>query len=100
MNAGASSRPERAGRAMAPERLLQERRKEVLRICAKRGAHDVRVFGPLTRGDMVSPPSLTPGGACWTTPALRLELQELLGRPQAGLAAIHASILPVRGSLL
>jgi len=36
---------------MPHEGLLKESREEVLRIAAKHGAHNVRVFGSVARGD-------------------------------------------------
>jgi len=36
---------------MTGEALLKEKREEVLRLCAKYGAHNVRVFGSVARGE-------------------------------------------------
>lgn len=36
---------------MAIETLLEEKREEILRICAKHGAKNVRVFGSTVRGE-------------------------------------------------
>uniref|UniRef100_A0A7C1JBW2 Polymerase nucleotidyl transferase domain-containing protein n=1 Tax=Caldilinea aerophila TaxID=133453 RepID=A0A7C1JBW2_9CHLR len=35
---------------MAVEVLLKAKREEILRVCAKYGAHNVRVFGSVARG--------------------------------------------------
>ncbi len=34
-----------------PEQLLREKRKEILKLCAKYGAHNVRVFGSVACGE-------------------------------------------------
>lgn len=36
---------------MSANDLLKEKREEILRIAAKYGAHNVRVFGSVARGD-------------------------------------------------
>jgi len=36
---------------MKTEKLLSEKREEILRMAAKRGAHNVRLFGSLARGE-------------------------------------------------
>ncbi len=39
------------GQAMTLEELLREKREEILRVCAKHGARNVRVFGSAGRGE-------------------------------------------------
>jgi len=70
---------------MAIYELLKEKRNEILRIAARHGAHNVRVFGSVARGEadeqsdidflveMESGRSLLDHAALW------LELQEFLG---------------------
>ncbi|MER3486292.1 MAG: nucleotidyltransferase, partial [Chloroflexota bacterium] len=36
---------------MTPNELLAAKREEILRIAAKHGAHNVRVFGSVARGE-------------------------------------------------
>ena len=70
---------------MTNEYLLASRRDDVLRIAAKHGARNVRVFGSVARGE-AGPDSdidllveLEPGRSLLDHAALWLELQELLG---------------------
>ncbi|MBI3976905.1 MAG: nucleotidyltransferase family protein [Chloroflexi bacterium] len=65
---------------------LRARREEILRIAAGHGAHDVRVFGSVARGD-AGPGSdidflvdLEPGRTLFDLSELILDLQEALGR--------------------
>ncbi len=70
---------------MKPQALLKEKREEILRIAARHGARNVRVFGSVARGEadaqsdidllveFESDRSLLDHAALW------LELQELLG---------------------
>jgi len=70
---------------MRPRELLQEKREDILRIAAKHGAHNVRVFGSVARGeddeasdldllvDMEPERSLLDLGGLW------IDLNELLG---------------------
>lgn len=72
--------------SMTVDRLLSEKRDEILRLAAFRGAHNVRVFGSVARGeagedsdvdilvDVDSDRSLLDVVGLW------LDLQELLGR--------------------
>ncbi len=39
------------GAKMSPDELLQEKREDILRVAAKRGAFNVRVFGSVARGE-------------------------------------------------
>jgi uncharacterized protein len=75
--------------------LLQDKREEILRIAAKHGAYNVRVFGSVVRGearvdsDVDFLVELTPGCSLLDHAALQLELEELLGR--------KVDIVPERG---
>jgi len=70
---------------MKPETLLKEKREEILRIAARHGARNVRVFGSVARGeaDALSDIDLLvefePDRSLLDHAALWLELQELLG---------------------
>lgn len=71
---------------MMTDELLQAKRDEILRIAAKHGARNVRVFGSIARGD-ATPDSdidlvveLGPDCSLFDHAALMLELEELLGR--------------------
>ena len=66
--------------------LLEERRAEIKRIAAKHGAHNVRVFGSVARGEagpnsdvdlLVDTGSTT---SSWFPAGLIVELEDLLGR--------------------
>ncbi|MFN0118882.1 MAG: nucleotidyltransferase family protein [Blastocatellia bacterium] len=67
-------------------RALREKREEILRLSARHGAGNVRVFGSVAR-DQARPDSdldllveLEPGRNLFDLTALRIELEELLGR--------------------
>jgi predicted nucleotidyltransferase len=65
---------------------LQARRDEILRIAARHGAHDVRVFGSVARGqarpdsDVDFLVEFEPGRTVLDLSGLILDLQEALGR--------------------
>lgn len=66
--------------------LLQSKREDILRIAAKHGAREVRVFGSVARGD-ARPESdvdflveFEPGRSLLDHAGLLLELEQLLGR--------------------
>ncbi|GBD40038.1 hypothetical protein HRbin37_02324 [bacterium HR37] len=67
------------------EQLLKEKREEILYLCAKYGARDVRVFGSIARGtadeksDIDLIVDFEPGRSLLDHAGLWLELQELLG---------------------
>jgi predicted nucleotidyltransferase len=70
---------------MAIDERLREKRAEILRIAAKHGARNVRVFGSAARGE-AKPGSdldflveLEPGRSLLDQAALVLDLEELLG---------------------
>lgn len=70
---------------MTIQQLLKEKREEILRIAAKHGARNVRVFGSVARGEADEQSDLDllvefePGRSLMDHAALWLELQELLG---------------------
>ena len=68
------------------EELLQEKRNEILEIDARHGAHNVRVFGSVARGD-ADPDSdidflvnIESGRSLLDLGSLLMDLQDLLGR--------------------
>ena len=71
---------------MTIEGLLEEKREEILRICAKHGARNVRVFGSTVRGEANRDSDLDllvefePQRSLLDQAALVLELEGLLGR--------------------
>jgi uncharacterized protein len=70
---------------MAHQGLLSESREEVLQIAAKYGAHNVRVFGSVARGDADEMSDLDflvemePGRSLLDLGGLQAELEVLLG---------------------
>ena len=72
---------------MTIDELLKEKREEILRICAKYGARNVRVFGSVARGkadeqsDVDFLVELEPGRSLFDLGGLQSELEHLLGRP-------------------
>ncbi len=70
---------------MTLEELLKAKREEILRVCAKYGAHNVRVFGSVARGEATEESDIDlivdfePGRSLLDHAGLWLELQELLG---------------------
>ena len=71
---------------MGIKELLGTRREEILRLAAKHGARNVRVFGSVARGDAREDSDIDflvefePGRSLLDHSALTLDLQELLGR--------------------
>lgn len=67
------------------KKLLEEKREEVLRICAKYGARNVRVFGSVARGeaddtsDIDLLVELEPGRSLFDLGGLQYELERALG---------------------
>ena len=68
------------------EELIKDRREEILRIAARHGAHNVRVFGSVVRGE-ARPDSdvdflvdMDPGRTLLDMGGLLMELREKLGR--------------------
>jgi predicted nucleotidyltransferase len=70
---------------MTLEELLRARREEILRVCARYGARNVRVFGSVARGEADEQSDIDlivefePGRGLLDHAGLWLELQELLG---------------------
>ena len=71
---------------MTAEELLRAKREDILRIAARHGARDVRVFGSVARGEAREDSDIdllvefAPGRTLLDQAALALDLQELLGR--------------------
>ena len=67
-------------------RLIERMRDEILRLAAKYGAHDVRVFGSVARGEADEDSDIDflvnfdEGRGLFDHGGLLMELQELLGR--------------------
>ena len=70
---------------MTPEALLKAKREEILRVCARYGAPNVRIFGLIARGEADEQSDIDlivdfePGRSLLDHAGLWLELQELLG---------------------
>ncbi len=70
---------------MTLEELLKQKRKDILRLCAKYGARNVRVFGSVIRGeadeqsDLDFLVELEPGRTLFDLGGLQYELERLLG---------------------
>jgi len=71
---------------MTPEELLHEKREQILRIAARHGARNVRVFGSLVRGeanqasDIDFLVEMEAGRSLLDLGGLQVELESLLGR--------------------
>lgn len=71
---------------MTLEQLLHEKREEILRIAARHGARNVRVFGSMVRGeanqasDIDFLVEMEPGRSLLDLGGLQVELESLLGR--------------------
>jgi predicted nucleotidyltransferase len=71
---------------MTLEELLRAKREDILRLCAKYGARNVRVFGSVARGeadeqsDLDFLVELEPGRTLFDLGGLQYELEGLLGR--------------------
>ena len=72
---------------MAPPKELTGRREEIIRLAAKHGAHNVRVFGSMARGDADAESDvdflvdMEPGRSLFDLGGLLTDLQNLLGSP-------------------
>ena len=70
---------------MTLEDLLQAKREEILKVCARYGAHNLRVFGSVARGEADEQSDIDlmvdfePGRSLLDHAGLWLELQDLLG---------------------
>ena len=72
---------------MVTDELLRNKREEILRLAARRGGRNVRVFGSAASGQ-AGPDSdvdflveLEPGRSLFDLGGLLMDLQDLLGRP-------------------
>lgn len=71
---------------METDDLLGEKREEILRLAAKHGARNIRVFGSFARGEALPGSDvdflveLEPGRSLLDLGALLMDLQDLLGR--------------------
>lgn len=71
---------------MTAEQLVKVKREDILRVAARHGAHNVRVFGSVARGearedsDIDLLVDLEPGRNALDQAGLVLDLEELLGR--------------------
>ncbi|MBA3390330.1 MAG: nucleotidyltransferase family protein [Rubrobacter sp.] len=70
---------------MRHDQMVKEKREEILRIAARHGARDVRVFGSVSRGeadlesDVDFLVELEPGRSLLDLGGLQVELESLLG---------------------
>jgi len=70
---------------MTVEERLMAKREEILRVCAQYGAHNVRVFGSVARGETDEQSDIDlvvefePGRSLLDHAGLWLELQKILG---------------------
>jgi hypothetical protein len=70
---------------MGLDQLLEEKREEILRLCAKHGARNVRVFGSVVRGEARAESDvdflveMEPGRSLFDLGGLLMDLQDLLG---------------------
>jgi predicted nucleotidyltransferase len=70
---------------MGLEKLLREKRQEILEIAAKHGAYNVRIFGSVARGgadeasDIDILVDASPEISAWFPAGLIIDLKELLG---------------------
>lgn len=75
----------RRDRGMDLEKLLKRKRKEILRLCTKYGARNVRIFGSVARGeadegsDIDFLVEMEPGRSLLDLGGLQYELEALLG---------------------
>ena len=80
---------------MPLDELLQEKREDILRTAARRGAYNVRVFGSVARGeadeksDIDILVDLEPGRSLFDLGGLLMDLQDLLGH--------HVDVVTERG---
>ena len=70
---------------MTPEALLKAKREEILRVCARYGAPNVRIFGSIARGeadersDIDFLVEMEPGRTIFDLGGLQYDLEQLLG---------------------
>jgi uncharacterized protein len=69
-----------------PVQMIRAKRDEILRIAAKHGAHNIRVFGSVARGEAQAESDVDflidagPVTSSWFPAGLIVDLQDLLGR--------------------
>jgi predicted nucleotidyltransferase len=77
----------RVEQLLDPVQMIRAKRDEILRIAAKHGAHNIRVFGSVARGEaraesdvdfLIEAGQVT---SSWFPAGLIVDLQDLLGRP-------------------
>ena len=80
------ARTNRQEQGVTLEQLLHEKRDDIKRIAARHGAHNIRVFGSVARGE-AGPESdidilidVGPTTSSWFPAGLILDLEDLLGR--------------------
>jgi predicted nucleotidyltransferase len=72
---------------MTTEQLVKRKREEILRVSARHGARNVRIFGSVARGeadeasDIDFLVEMEPGRSLLDLGGLQAELESLLGRP-------------------
>jgi predicted nucleotidyltransferase len=72
---------------MMLEERLREKREDILRLCARHGARNVRIFGSVARGeadaqsDLDLLVDLEPGRTLFDLGGLQYDLEQLLGCP-------------------
>jgi predicted nucleotidyltransferase len=72
---------------MTTEQLVKRKREEILRVSARHGARNVRIFGSVSRGeadeasDIDFLVEMEPGRSLLDLGGLQVELESLLGRP-------------------
>jgi uncharacterized protein len=73
------------GTVMGLNELLREKREEILKIAAKHGAYNVRIFGSVVRGEADEASDVDilvdagPETSSWFPAGLVIDLEELLG---------------------
>ena len=71
---------------MTVNEVLRQKREEILRLCTKYGARNIRVFGSVARGEAEAKSDvdflveMEPGRSLLDLGGLQYELEELLGR--------------------
>ena len=80
---------------MTTEQLVKRKREEILRVSARHGARNVRIFGSVARGeadeasDIDFLVEMEPGRSLLDLGGLQVEFESLLGR--------HVDVVTVRG---
>ena len=72
---------------MSGKELIEKKRQEIMRICEEHGAHAIRIFGSVARGEDTKASDidflveLEQGRSLLDVVALTQDLEDLLGRP-------------------